>query len=240
MVNQGITCLPRDIRKYMGSITKINRAHGRVVYEARMRHRGFSRHATFKTEKEAVDYMRKTNIKEGLKIKNRYTVFVDRVTVELPNDMFFTCDIDDIDVVEAHIWCVNSGRYVITQVDGHSHKFHNVIMNHRPGLITVDHIDRNTLNCRKSNLRLVDKSTQNINRSMLRNNTSGTVGVHYEQRGDNWIATWKDEEGNQYSKSYSAKKYGTDNAKVLAIEYRARMVRELPHYANALRLDDKI
>jgi len=72
---------------------------------------------------------------------------------------------------------------------------------------------------------------------MLKNNTSGTVGVHYDQRGDKWIATWKDEEGNQYSKSYSAKKYSTDNAKVLAIEYRARMIRELPHYANALRLD---
>jgi len=111
MVNQGITCLPWDIRKYMGSITKINRAHGRVVYEARMRHRGFSWHATFNTEKEAVDYMRDTNIKEGLNIKNHYTVFVDQVTVELPNDMFFTCDIDDIDIVEAHIWCVNSGQY---------------------------------------------------------------------------------------------------------------------------------
>jgi len=49
---------------------------------------------------------------------------------------------------------------------------------------------------------------------------------------------WKDDEGNQYSKSYSAKKYGNDNAKILAIKYRARMVRELPHYANALRLDD--
>jgi len=46
------------------------------VYEARMRHRGFSRHATFNTEKEAVDYMRNTNIKEGLNIKNCYTVFV--------------------------------------------------------------------------------------------------------------------------------------------------------------------
>jgi len=44
---------------------------------------------------------------------------------------------------------------------------------------------------------------------MLRNNTSGTVGVYCDQHGDKWTATWKDEEGNQYSKSYSSKNMAT-------------------------------
>jgi len=112
-----------------------------------------------------------------------------------------------------------------------------MVMNHRPGLITVDNIDRNPLNCCKSNLCLVNKQTQNINHSMPRNNTSGTVGVHYDQRGDNWIAKWKDEEGNQCCKCFSSKKYGDANAQVLAIEDRARMIRSLSHYANALQLN---
>jgi len=208
------------------------------VREVRMRHRGFTQHATFNNEAEAVDYMCNTNVREGLNINNCFTVFEYRVVVELPHDMFFTCDIDDIDIVEDYIWCVNAGGYVITQIDGSSHKFHNMVMNHRPGIITIDHIDRNPLNCCKSKLCLVDKWTQNINHSMPGNNISGTVGVHYDQSGDKWGAMWKDEEGNLYSKSYSAKKYGNANAQVLAIEYRARMVRELPHYANALHLED--
>jgi len=156
----GLYCLPKNIKKYMGSITKINRARGRVVYEVRMRHRGFSRHATFNTKAEAVDYMHNTNVREGLTIKNRFTVFEDRVVVELPHNMVFTCDIDYINIVEDYIWCVNAGGYVTTQIKGSSHKFHNMVMNHRPGVITVDHIDRDPLNCRKSNLRLVDKWTK--------------------------------------------------------------------------------
>jgi len=62
---------------------------------------------------------------------------------------------------------VNAGGYVITHIDGSSHKFHNMAMNHRPGLVTVDHIDRNPLNCHKSNLRRVNKQTQNINHSII-------------------------------------------------------------------------
>jgi len=82
--------------------------------------------------------MHNTNVREGLNIKNRFTVFEDRVVVELPHDMVFTCDLDAINIVEDHIWCVNGGGYVITYIDGSSHKFHNMVMNHRRGLTTVD------------------------------------------------------------------------------------------------------
>jgi len=73
---------------------------------------------------------------------------------------------------------------------------------------------------------------------LQQNNTLGIVGVHYDQCHRNWTAAWNDEWGDRHTKSYSAKKYSINNAKVLAIEYRARMVRELPHYANVLRLND--
>jgi len=69
---------------------------------------------------------------------------------------------------------------------------------------------------------------------MPNNNTSGTVGVYYDQLSTSWTATWKDEEGNNHTKSYSVNKYGFENAKDLAIQYRGRIERESPHYANVL------
>jgi len=46
------------------------------------------------------------NVKEELDIKNRFTVFEDKIVVALPNSAF-TCDLDDIDVVEDYLWYLN-------------------------------------------------------------------------------------------------------------------------------------
>jgi len=72
---------------------------------------------------------------------------------------------------------------------------------------------------------------------MPKNNTSGTVGVYYDQHSASWTVMRKDEEGNNHTKSYSVNNYGFENAKDLAIQYRGRIERELPHYANALQLN---
>ena len=53
----------------------------------------------------------------------------------------------------------------------------------------VDHIDRNPLNNRKSNLRKVTISENNQNISLYRNNTSGKMGVHYSNTKNKWIAS---------------------------------------------------
>jgi hypothetical protein len=121
----------------VGSICRVNRAGGHVAWEVRIRHGGFSHQATFDNEAEAADYLCNTNIREGLNIKNRFTVFEDQVTVKLPNDMVFICNADDIDIVEAHIWCANGSGYVVSHFDGATQIFHNMVLNHRPGLITV-------------------------------------------------------------------------------------------------------
>jgi len=44
MVNRGINCLPQDIiGKYMGSICRVNRAGGCVLYYVRIKHNEFHR-----------------------------------------------------------------------------------------------------------------------------------------------------------------------------------------------------
>lgn len=50
------------------------------------------------------------------------------------------------------------------------------IMNAPKGMV-VDHIDRNTHDMRKSNMRICDKATNCSNKKLLSNNTSGHRGV---------------------------------------------------------------
>lgn len=61
------------------------------------------------------------------------------------------------------------------------------LMNYNDKL-TIDHINRNTLDNRKSNLRIVTKFENNLNK---RNNTSGCVGVTWDRSKQKWQVTIK-------------------------------------------------
>jgi len=158
--------------------------------------------------------------------------------VTLP-DGSFTCDLDDINVVEDYLWYSNKKGYVMARIDGKTRTFHNFITNNEdPFNVNVEFIDGNPVNCHKSNLRLVNKRVANIAHHQLQqNNTLGITGVHYDQCHRNWTAAWNDKQGDRHTKPFAVVKYRPAHARELAIEYRSRMVRELPHYAIALGLD---
>jgi len=153
-----------------------------------------------------------------------------------------TCDLDNINVVEDYLWYSNKKGYVMARIDGKTWTFHNFIMNNDdPFHVNIEFIDGNPLNFQRSNLRLVNKRTANIAYHQLQQNiTSGITGVHYDWRHRNWTVLWKDEQGDRHSKSFAVIKYGPAHARELEIEYRSRMVRDLPHYANALGLDQLV
>jgi len=82
--------------------------------------------------------------------------------VSLPNG-YFKCDVDDIDIVENHLWSSNRKGYVAARINGAKRLFHHVVTNNnRPLHINTEFIDKNPLNCHKSNLRLADKRAINI------------------------------------------------------------------------------
>ena len=62
---------------------------------------------------------------------------------------------------------------------------HRLIMNAPPGSI-VDHINRNGLDNRKENLRLVTRQQNIWNVGPGRRNKSGVVGVHWEKSSQRW------------------------------------------------------
>jgi len=99
MISKGILCLLRDVRKYTGAIHRVDC------------------NVTFYNEAEAFEHLKKVNVKEELDIKNRFTVFEDKIVVTLP-DGAFTCDLVDINVVEDYLWYSNKKGYVMARIDG--------------------------------------------------------------------------------------------------------------------------
>jgi hypothetical protein len=69
---------------------------------------------------------------------------------------------------------------------------HDVIYELLVGLIpaglTVDFVNRNTLDCRKINLRLATRQEQNWNVDIKSSNTSGFIGVVWHTRKRKWSA----------------------------------------------------
>jgi len=74
------------------------------------------------------------NVRGGLRIKNRFTVFQDYVIVELTPNSFLKCDIEDLHIVEDYVWCISGNGYATTTHNGCTLAFHNVVINFEPGL----------------------------------------------------------------------------------------------------------
>jgi len=236
---QGLVCLPWEIKKYTGSVSRYQQKGGGVAYMARIQHKDFKLSKSFGTRAKAEDYICLTNVRENLPIRNQFTIYEDRVLVDLTGDKLLICDYADLHIVEMHNWHYSSG-YVVTGTSGSTNKqyFHNAVMKHVPTEITVDHMNRNRLDNRRANLRLVDQRTQSINQGMRQDNKSGMTGVCYYTKHKSWVAKWQDMNGNECSKYFSTNKYSNDIAKAKAIEYRQKIIRSLPHYREALCLDD--
>jgi len=54
--------------------------------------------------------------------------------------------------------------------------------------VTIDHIDRNPSNSTVLNLRVANRTLQNLNQNLSVANKSGYRGVHYVKKADKWCA----------------------------------------------------
>ena len=99
-------------------------------------------------------------------------------------------DDDDFERISRHCWTPIRARQNIGLVyfrrvkviDGKNVDFylHRMIMDN-PVDMVVDHVNRNTLDCRKSNLRIVGQSENCQNQKLKRNNTTGFKGVTFDK-----------------------------------------------------------
>lgn len=88
--------------------------------------------------------------------------------IKLTKGRYALIDDIDFDLVSAHKWCVSSVNYAVKAIrleDGKQHTLlmHRFIMNPPPDM-QIDHINGNTLDNRRKNLRICTRSENQRNR----------------------------------------------------------------------------
>lgn len=112
--------------------------------------------------------------------------------IKLTRNKFALVDDVDFNFINSQKWQCSSLGYATTHEKGKSHTTRKRIWMHRlivnaPLNKQVDHINRNKLDNRKTNLRLATESQNKSNRTVQRNNiNSGLKGVY--PNGNKWRA----------------------------------------------------
>lgn len=94
-------------------------------------------------------------------------------------------DKEDFNLIKDLYIQTNHNGYPQSRTGGSKQFLHRIIMNSDN---LIDHINRNPLDNRKSNLRFVTNSENSLNQSISKRNSSGHIGVSKSQCGNRWRA----------------------------------------------------
>lgn len=99
---------------------------------------------------------------------------------------FFIFDLEDYEKLKEYTWCKGrSGGYAIASKNGVHVSAHRLIMDCPKGLI-IDHINHDTWDNRKINLRICTIAENNLNKLPRKNRYTNKTGVRFD--GKKWRA----------------------------------------------------
>lgn len=105
--------------------------------------------------------------------------------------------------VDKHRWSLSGDGYPMTWLNGKHVKLHHLIKGKPDKGLVTDHVNRDKLDNRKSNLRFVTQKVNVRNGSVLNTNTSGHRGVTWDKRRNKWMAQSAFNGSRQYGGHYS-------------------------------------
>jgi hypothetical protein len=108
--------------------------------------------------------------------------------LSISQDKKVLIDEDDIEYISRWKWSYHHGYAVRSStINGiKKHILMHRVINNTPDGLQTDHINRDKLDNRKSNLRSVDSSQNNINRGISKRNKSGCNGVEWQKSRNKW------------------------------------------------------
>jgi len=149
------------------------------------------------------------------------------IMVKLSKDMIMTTDIKFSDICQKHVLCstkngkVKAEYYALINVNNVNQLFHKYITE----FDMTDHINRNPMDNRLCNLRQTTPKLNNNNRQApkkYRSDEFHVLGVRFVQKDESWQARIK-QDNKEYTKSFSIRKHGYEEAKQMAIEARKQL-----------------
>lgn len=113
--------------------------------------------------------------------------------IELSQNKYAIIDDEDFDEISKYKWHFSHGRYAFTNlhIDGIGKRpvsMHRMLMGYPKHPYEIDHINRDGLDNRRCNLRIVTAKENQKNRKLPKNNSSGVQGVNFLKRLNKWVA----------------------------------------------------
>ena len=99
----------------------------------------------------------------------------------------FYFDLEDYEKIKEVCWHVTKSKYIRGLLNGKSILQHVFILN-KPKKMTIDHINHNTVDNRKENLRICSIQQNCMNRQLYNSNKSGYSGVIFRKDSKKWRA----------------------------------------------------
>lgn len=131
------------------------------------------------------------------------------------NEFYF--DLEDYDKIKKYYWLKDSNGYLVSTREKIVYKMHRLIMDCTDSKIFVDHINHNTLDNRKCNLRMASQKQNCWNRFYGKNKQNLHTGVTYITK-ENAYRTKVSIDNKNYWGYFRVNKYG-DEAYKLACEW---------------------
>lgn len=132
------------------------------------------------------------------------------------NESFYF-DLEDYDKIKKYYWLKDSNGYLVSTREKIVYKMHRLIMDCTDSKIFVDHINHNTLDNRKCNLRMASQKQNCWNRFYGKNKQNLHTGVTYITK-ENAYRTKVSIDNKNYWGYFRVNKYG-DEAYKLACEW---------------------
>lgn len=107
--------------------------------------------------------------------------------IQLTQNKYAKVDDQDFDFLSQWKWQYNGG-YAIHSSRTNRLSMHLLLLQAPEGK-EIDHINRDKLDNRRSNLRIVTRNENQWNRGLSRNNRSGIKGVSFIQKCKKWYAS---------------------------------------------------
>jgi hypothetical protein len=126
-----------------------------------------------------------------------------------------------------------SHGYFVTRLYGRLYLTHRIVallndLDIEDG--TIDHIDRNKLNNKIANLRLVNFNTNLLNKSDYSNNRTGITGVSWRNNNQVWVVQYQCN-GKRLSKYFNPKKFNNSKTEAFNAAIKFRQEMEELHYS---------